>query len=66
MELTITEGKFHQVKRMVEAVGKRVIYLKRIAMAEWQLDPDLGKGKYRRLTEEEISYLKQLNDKKIS
>ena len=66
VELTITEGKFHQVKRMFEAVGKRVIYLKRIAMAEWQLDPDLGKGKYRRLTEEEISYLKQLNDKKIS
>ena len=32
IELTITEGKFHQVKRMFEAVGKRVVYLKRISM----------------------------------
>lgn len=37
IELTITEGKFHQVKRMFEAVGKRVIYLKRVAMEEWNL-----------------------------
>ena len=60
IELTITEGKFHQVKRMFEAVGKRVIYLKRIAMEDWKLDPNLAKGKYRRLTEEEVSYLQQL------
>jgi len=60
IELTITEGKFHQVKRMFEAVGKRVIYLKRIAMEEWTLEPTLAKGKYRRLTEAEINYLQQL------
>lgn len=60
VELTITEGKFHQVKRMFESVGKRVIYLKRVAMEEWKLDPTLAKGKYRRLTEEEVAYLQQL------
>lgn len=60
IELTITEGKFHQVKRMFETVGKRVIYLKRVAMEEWKLDPTLAKGKYRRLTEEELAYLQQL------
>lgn len=60
IELTITEGKFHQVKRMFESVGKRVIYLKRVAMEEWKLDPTLAKGKYRRLTEEEVAYLQQL------
>lgn len=61
IELTITEGKFHQVKRMFEAVGKRVLYLKRIAMEDWQLDPELKKGEYRRLNEAEITYLQQLN-----
>lgn len=61
VELTITEGKFHQVKRMFEAVGKRVIYLKRIALEEWILDPTLAKGEYRRLTEAEVTYLQQLN-----
>ena len=37
IELTITEGKFHQVKRMFEAVGKRVVYLKRISMGPLNL-----------------------------
>ena len=60
VELTITEGKFHQVKRMFQAVGKRVMYLKRIAMGNWQLDPSLKKGEYRRLTKDEITYLNQL------
>ncbi|WP_017473461.1 pseudouridine synthase [Amphibacillus jilinensis] len=61
IELTIYEGKYHQVKRMFEAVHKRVIYLKRIAMGEWLLDPELKLGEYRRLTEDEIMYLKALN-----
>ncbi|MBM7542975.1 pseudouridine synthase [Amphibacillus cookii] len=61
IELTIFEGKYHQVKRMFEAVHKRVIYLKRIAMGEWLLDPKLKLGEYRRLTEAEIAYLKALN-----
>lgn len=60
IELTITEGKFHQVKRMFESVDKHVLYLKRIAIAEWKLDQELRRGEYRRLSEAEITYLKQL------
>lgn len=59
VELTIYEGKFHQVKRMFEAVGLRVMYLKRLAMGDLVLDPMLKKGEYRALTEEEIKRLKQ-------
>lgn len=58
IELTITEGKFHQVKRMFAAVGKRVVYLQRISMGPLQLDEDLEIGEYRELTEEEIDLLK--------
>jgi len=60
IELTIREGKFHQVKRMFEAIGKEVIYLKRVSMGGLSLDPDLEIGEYRSLTEDEISYLKGL------
>ena len=42
--LTIHEGRFHQVKRMMEAVGKKVIYLKRISMGPLTLPDDLPKG----------------------
>jgi len=59
IELTITEGKFHQVKRMFESVGKRVVYLKRLSMGPLTLDPELGLGEYRHLTEEEVNSLKQ-------
>ena len=59
MELTITEGKFHQVKRMFEAVGKKVLYLKRIAMGELKLDETLQPGEYRELTEEELMSLRK-------
>ncbi|MBB3907002.1 pseudouridine synthase [Anoxybacteroides rupiense] len=58
VEVTITEGKFHQVKRMFQAVGKRVVYLKRIQMGPLALDPLLALGEYRELTEEEIERLK--------
>ena len=58
--ITITEGKYHQIKRMFEAVNNKVIYLKRISMGELTLDETLEKGEYRRLTPEEISYLKSL------
>lgn len=58
VRLTIHEGKFHQVKRMFEAVGCRVIYLKRLSMGSLVLDDTLAPGEYRRLTEEEISALK--------
>jgi 16S rRNA pseudouridine516 synthase len=57
IELTITEGKFHQVKRMFESLGKKVTYLKRISMGPLQLDERLGLGEYRELTEEEIKLL---------
>jgi 16S rRNA pseudouridine516 synthase len=59
IELRIYEGKFHQVKRMFAAVGKTVVYLKRIAMGPLTLDPDLEPGEYRELTEEEVTLLKQ-------
>ena len=54
IEVTICEGKFHQVKRMFEKVGKKVLYLKRISMGNLCLDEHLAAGEYRPLTEEEI------------
>ena len=56
--LTIHEGRFHQVKRMMEAVGKKVIYLKRISMGALTLPDDLPKGKARELTPDELAALK--------
>ena len=56
--LTIKEGKFHQVKRMFAAVGKEVIYLKRISMGSLVLDENLQVGEYRALTTEELDNLK--------
>ncbi|HEX3022936.1 MAG TPA: pseudouridine synthase [Lachnospiraceae bacterium] len=58
IELTIQEGKFHQVKRMFEAVGKKVTYLKRLSMGTLQLDPTLEPGQYRELSEGEITALR--------
>lgn len=58
VRITITEGKFHQIKRMFQAVGKRVIYLKRIKMGPIPLDETLEPGEYRELTDEEIALLK--------
>ncbi|MFS0689172.1 pseudouridine synthase [Sporosarcina sp. 179-K 8C2 HS] len=58
IELTITEGKFHQVKRMFEAVGKRVVYLKRLSMGPLELDTTLSLGEYRELTDEEVAMLR--------
>ncbi len=60
VRVTIREGKFHQVKRMFEAVGCRVVYLKRLSMGTLTLDEKLAAGAYRNLTEEEITKLKQL------
>ena len=59
IELTIVEGKFHQVKRMFEAVGKKVTYLKRLSMGELRLDTKLELGQYRELTDEEILMLEE-------
>ncbi len=56
--VTVQEGKFHQVKRMFEAVDKKVLYLKRMRMHTIELDENLELGEYRRLTEEEVENLK--------
>lgn len=56
--LTIHEGKFHQVKRMFEALGCQVIYLKRLSMGPLKLDEALAPGAYRALTQDEIWLLK--------
>ena len=57
IELTIQEGKFHQVKRMFEAVDKKVTYLKRLSMGPLVLDEELELGDYRELTQEELDSL---------
>ncbi len=57
IELTINEGKFHQVKRMVQAVGKQVFYLQRIQMGNLKLPEDLELGSYRELTKKEKDLL---------
>lgn len=59
IELTITEGKFHQVKRMFESVNKQVVYLKRLSMGTLELDKTLELGEYRELKEDELTKLKQ-------
>lgn len=60
IRLTIREGKFHQVKRMMEACGCPVLTLKRVTMGPLSLDPDLAPGQYRALTEKELELLKAL------
>lgn len=55
--LTISEGKKHQVKRMLKAVGCYVVYLKRVAIGDLKLDESLEKGQYRKLTKDEINML---------
>ena len=59
IRLTITEGKFHQVKRMFEAVGKEVVYLKRLSMGSLTLPDDLAPGDYRPLTIQELESLRR-------
>lgn len=56
--LTIREGRFHQVKRMLQAVGNEVLYLKRLSMGSLRLPKDLEKGAYRPLSEDEIYKIK--------
>lgn len=57
--LSISEGKFHQVKRMIHEVGGVVTALRRVAIASLTLDATLAPGEWRFLTEEEISGLKE-------
>lgn len=58
-EVTIYEGKYHQVKRMFKAVGKTVIYLKRISMGRLKLDEGLELGEFRELTSQELELLEE-------
>ena len=62
--VTIEEGRFHQIKRMFEALDKRVTYLKRISMGPLKLDETLKPGQYRRLAEEEQRALLELKNGK--
>lgn len=55
VQVTICEGKYHQVKRMFQSIGMNVIYLKRISMDCLKLDDDLDPGDYRELTKEELN-----------
>ncbi|GIM30530.1 pseudouridine synthase [Clostridium polyendosporum] len=57
--VTVQEGKYHQVKRMFEAQGKKVVYLRRIRFGKLDLDESLQEGEYRELTEEELGMLIQ-------
>ncbi len=60
IRLTICEGRYHQVKRMMEAAGCHVTYLKRLSMGPLKLDEALKPGEYRHLTKAEIQKLKEL------
>ena len=59
MHVTITEGKNRQVRRMFEAIGRNVDFLKRVKLADLTLS-GLDRGEVRTLTEEEVAYLKNL------
>lgn len=59
IQVTIREGRFHQIKRMFEAIGCEVTYLKRLSMGSLALDEGLEPGECRRLTEEELQKLKE-------
>ncbi len=60
VELIIRQGKFHQVKRMFRAIGKPVLYLKRISMGSLVLDEALVPGQFRALAKEEVAALKEI------
>lgn len=58
--LTLREGKYHQVKRMAEALGNRVLYLKRVSIGGLALDENIREGECREITKEELMLLKKL------
>ncbi len=62
--LTIHEGRFHQVKRMLQAVGNQVCALERVSFGPLTLDPSLPRGAHRALTEEEICALANTQNQK--
>ncbi len=60
-QVTLREGKFHQIKRMLAARGKPVVYLERVKMGNLPLDLALSRGSFRFLTENEVENLRQLS-----
>ena len=56
--ITLTEGKYHQIKRMVAATDNRVTYLERVTFAGISLDKSLSRGEWRELTADEAGLLK--------
>ena len=62
--ITISEGKYHQVKRMIASRGKKVIYLKRLSIGGLQLDPALAEGEFRELSDEEIKMIFSSGDRR--
>lgn len=61
VDITIREGKFHQVKRMVQVCGKKVTDLQRLSMGPLQLDKQLALGEWRRLTADELASLEEFD-----
>ena len=61
--ITISEGKFHQVKKMFLSVGVKVTALKRVQFGDFTLDPELAKGQYRPLNPEELEIIKNYLEK---
>ena len=61
--ITISEGKFHQVKKMFLSVGVKVTSLKRVQFGEFTLDPELAEGQYRPLNQEELKIIKNYLEK---
>lgn len=59
IRITITEGRYHQIKRMFEAYDLEVVYLKRLSMGSLKLDAELAIGDYRKLTDAELKALKE-------
>lgn len=62
-EIVLTEGKYHQIKRMIAASGSHVTYLERICFADIPLDPELGRGQWRLLSLDEIKKLRTAIDR---
>ena len=57
--ITLTEGKYHQIKRMIASLDNAVTYLERISFADIPLDVSLARGEWRCLTEDEVAHLKK-------
>ena len=64
--ITLTEGKYHQIKRMVASTSNKVVALKRVRFASIPLDPTLAEGEFRMLTDSEIAVLERLAENQNS